>query len=191
MWGATGLRLPKEEKRNISIHAPRVGRDTENCTALQMVRISIHAPRVGRDDPAPYDKTAGTDFNPRAPCGARPESGYTMGTVVVFQSTRPVWGATLALRGTRQISRYFNPRAPCGARQSLLYKYPLHEGISIHAPRVGRDLREQWAQKQADISIHAPRVGRDEYGYGWGGLIGISIHAPRVGRDHNTSLFSS
>ena len=79
---------------------------------------------------------------------------------------------------------------------------------------MGRDLREQWAQKQADISIHAPRVGRDEYGYGWGGLIGISIHAPRVGRDiagwffllnpepisihaprvgrdHNTSLFSS
>ena len=129
-----------------------------------------------------------------------------MGTVVVFQSTRPVWGATLALRGTRQISRYFNPRAPCGARQSLLYKYPLHEGISIHAPRVGRDLqcfrrkvrqvqfqstRPVWgatnmAMAGADLSVFQstrPVWGATNAMISKGITAKISIHAPRVGRD--------
>ena len=55
-----------------------------------------------------------------------------------FQSTRPVWGAT-ALHGVR----------------------PERHRISIHAPRVGRDLREKAEARFCGISIHAPRVGRD------------------------------
>ena len=35
--------------------------------------------------------------------------------------------------------RDFNPRAPCGARLLILYALPRYVGISIHAPRVGRD----------------------------------------------------
>ena len=101
-----------------------------------------------------------------------------------FQSTRPVWGATFA-------------------QQLLTFK----AAISIHAPRVGRDLTPQTALAyMLDISIHAPRVGRDAvYDYlhdkqvefqstrpVWGAtqavahhgqLFDISIHAPRVGRD--------
>ena len=82
--------------------------------------ISIHAPRVGRDGQKHARSMAGTDFNPRAPCGARPGSGRNcvchraisihaprVGRDkwvqkasyenYVFQSTRPVWGATKAL----------------------------------------------------------------------------------------------
>ena len=33
----------------ISIHAPRVGRDIEGFEVLVLSDISIHAPRVGRD----------------------------------------------------------------------------------------------------------------------------------------------
>ena len=33
-------------------------------------------------------------FNPRAPCGARPEAQYCRSCHLQFQSTRPVWGAT-------------------------------------------------------------------------------------------------
>ena len=80
-------------------------------------RISIHAPRVGRD------RGHRTRWS-------RPS---------IFQSTRPVWGAT-AIRGAR-------------ARA---------EAISIHAPRVGRDKgRGENLVVTLDISIHAPRVGRD------------------------------
>ena len=58
------------------------------------------------------------------------------------------------------------------------------EGISIHAPRVGSDLRPAWGFSSPNISIHAPRVGSDldtdqdnQYDRY------ISIHAPRVGSD--------
>ena len=57
----------------------------------------------------------------------------------IFQSTRPVWGATAIL------SRLAKPTK-----------------ISIHAPRVGRDaIARHFAGLLYAISIHAPRVGRD------------------------------
>ena len=80
----------------------------------------------------------------------------------IFQSTRPVRGATIDRRaagkaavgisihapragrdnlmiGVYHILSYFNPRAPCGARPG---KDSIVLGklcISIHAPRAGRD----------------------------------------------------
>ncbi|EDN01988.1 hypothetical protein BACCAP_00021 [Pseudoflavonifractor capillosus ATCC 29799] len=59
----------------ISIHAPRVGSDLTlaDSTAAQS-QISIHAPRVGSD---------------------RTVTG-SMGFPALFQSTLPVWGATMA-----------------------------------------------------------------------------------------------
>ena len=56
------------------------------------------------------------DFNPRAPCGARPRFLIVSASTSAFQSTRPVWGATRGSPGLRRL-----------------------QDISIHAPRVGRD----------------------------------------------------
>ena len=101
----------------ISIHAPRVGSDQADVINwfIQM-RISIHAPRVGSDN-STYELWPGaTDFNPRSPCGERPSSTTTPIPSAPFQSTLPVWGATVVR--LRRESR------PC---------------ISIHAPRVGSD----------------------------------------------------
>ncbi len=36
------------------------------------------------------------DFNPRSPCGERPEAIHASRAPVIFQSTLPVWGATLS-----------------------------------------------------------------------------------------------
>ena len=58
-----------------------------------------------------------TDFNPRAPCGARPPPADYSGTPADF-----------------------NPRAPCGARLHGITNNDNDEEISIHEPRVGRDL---------------------------------------------------
>ena len=87
--------------------------------------------------------------------------------------------------------------------QRLLYS----RVISIHAPRMGRDLtvtdtgvvndafqstRPAWGATglsrhgdgQQVISIHAPRMGRDNVVADAGPVLGdISIHAPRMGRD--------
>ena len=171
-------------------------------------KISIHAPRVGSDLFVFPDPQLPIYFNPRSPCGERPQA-YLMAAQLaeLFQSTLPVWGATNA--------------------GDII---PFYCNISIHAPRVGSDAtrlitsagllgfqstlpvwgatcsRPETAAMEPLISIHAPRVGSDERtGSGiraaavfqstlpvWGATLvidvfwkcgGISIHAPRVGSD--------
>ena len=58
--------------------------------------ISIHAPRVGRDAGVARVHDFTNDFNPRAPCGARPSDRFSRSNSFTFQSTRPVWGATIS-----------------------------------------------------------------------------------------------
>ena len=190
----------------ISIHAPRVGRDwSANRSALcqqafqstrpvwgatlELVKISagftisIHAPRVGRDEFAGTVTVTSDEFQ-----STRPVWGATSFPVVricpkTFQSTRPVWGAT------------------------ALAQMPLYRPrISIHAPRVGRDLSfphsllmlyyfnprapcgarpstTQSCSKSGRFQSTRPVWGATEP-VGLHGHNGrISIHAPRVGRD--------
>ena len=62
--------------------------------------ISIHAPRVGGDV----------------------YMGVTPSNALLFQSTPPVWGATIAgNRGALEVID-FNPRPPCGGRQQKQLK---------------------------------------------------------------------
>jgi len=56
--------------------------------------------------------------------------------------------------------------------------------VSIHAPRVGRDIMDERHLELTDnVSIHAPRVGRDKPSVKVVEEVVVSIHAPRVGRD--------
>ena len=57
--------------RQISTHAPLAGRDLELLELLQHLHISTHAPLAGRDGLKYVKKQLQSDFNPRAPCGAR------------------------------------------------------------------------------------------------------------------------
>ena len=82
----------------ISIHAPRVGSDWVDGSSVYATTISIHAPRVGSDGPS-----RGREPRPRR-----------------FQSTLPVWGATLPPPGAGGIAEHFNPRSPCGERHGRL-----------------------------------------------------------------------
>ena len=117
------------------------GRDDLEREALHDDRISIRAPRAGCDH---YTLHVHLGFG-------------------IFQSTRPVWGAT-----------GHDPRKGAGG------------SISIHAPRVGRDQRYKRGHFAGQISIHAPRVGRDLTRRSPPPAPSrISIHAPRVGRDHS------
>jgi len=62
-----------------------------------------------------------------------------MKQVELFQFTRPAWGATIPTGGASKAAK-----------------------VSIHAPRVGRDLTPYGVHFITDVSIHAPRVGRDD-----------------------------
>ena len=126
-------------------------------------------------------------FNPRAPCGARLRSFSYPEIIDIFQSTRPVWGATCRALSAPWPARHFNPRAPCGARPGVARHKSPARNISIHAPRVGRDPK---------LSEHCQSAFRFQSTRPvWGATkdfifniddICISIHAPRVGRDPMT-----
>ena len=105
----------------------------------------------------PYYK----NFNPRAPCGARHLTLWRPSYITLFQSTRPVWGATVPCCANHPIITLFQSTRPVWG---ATLKRRLLDGrtfISIHAPRVGRDPEAAAAHKDEQISIHAPRVGRD------------------------------
>ena len=57
--------------------------------------ISIHAPHTERDPRFLAPLPPGSYFNPRAPYGARPEAAQESVEMPIFQSTRPIRGATL------------------------------------------------------------------------------------------------
>ena len=168
--------------------------------------ISTHAPLAGRDRSSIKVTINKRDFNPRAPCGARP-------------------------RHIQRFARafYFNPRAPCGARQLFGGRDRSHLRISTHAPLAGRDNRTPWTASAAlifqptrplrgatasrplprrprqyfnprapcgarpggtsrptgrrRISTHAPLAGRDLKIAGFVEALRISTHAPLAGRD--------
>ncbi len=106
----------------------------------QSYSVSIHAPRAGRDHRTEYvQKPCNPCFNPRAPCGARPIVLLPSRKIRLFQSTRPVRGATSRHRLVNSKHLSFNPRAPCGARPAAKRIVAFRLGVSIHAPRAGRD----------------------------------------------------
>ena len=120
VWGATHSPASDPGCARISIHAPRVGRDSSfrrcPCTAaaFQSTRPVWGATRADG-----WRRYVLQHFNPRAPCGARRR------------------GRLAAHAGMAN----FNPRAPCGARLGPALSLSPSLLISIHAPRVGRDYR--------------------------------------------------
>ena len=153
------------------------------------VKISIHAPLAGRDFTFRPSPPHTAHFNPRAPCGARHIATLDKSEMSIFQSTRPLRGATilsadpapaesisihapLAGRDPHARSylyrhRHFNPRAPCGARLERVLRIARSLPISIHAPLAGRDDPAAVLRYKAlKISIHAPLAGRDVNGSG-------------------------
>ena len=105
------------------------------------------------------------------------------GYAKVFQSTRPIRGATGSEGAQDRHGRHFNPRAPYGARPVYPLEVVLPITISIHAPHTGRDGRRKLCCIFYSISIHAPHTGRDAKPWASSPVTGISIHAPHTGRD--------
>ena len=118
VWGATQRSHCRIFPVFISIHAPRVGSDSldicarkarkvfqstlpvwgatvnQNCSLAEFF-ISIHAPRVGSDGIKRPTSPELRYFNPRSPCGERRGCGPLPDLHPGFQSTLPVWGATI------------------------------------------------------------------------------------------------
>ena len=164
VWGAThNAHVVCQEVYNFNPRSPCGERRWGLLQLYQEVDISIHAPRVGSDKPLPV------------------EDGY----IILFQSTLPVWGATVLQRLQSPRYRNFNPRSPCGER------------------RLRRRFRWRWVNFNPRSPCGERLLLRDQGVPGeafqstlpvWGAttcwlhrpfIQVISIHAPRVGSDLN------
>ena len=100
--------------------------------------ISIHAPLAGCDRRKDTRYRGCGDFNPRTPCGVRPE---ILIPEVILEN--------------------FNPRTPCGVRLGLLaFKRVFAKFQSTHPLRGATILPSDSVATRA-ISIHAPLAGCD------------------------------
>ena len=140
VWGATNAVPLRKSGLGISIHAPRVGSDhrrnqPDRCTRdfnprspcgerpeklmrlADAVRISIHAPRVGSDVTQKCFKTQQTIFQSTLPVWGATMCIWISGIKKEFQSTLPVWGATQCDMPSANNVWDFNPRSPCGERR--------------------------------------------------------------------------
>ena len=101
----------------ISIHAPRAGSDSEHIVCLPHQAISIHAPRAGSDPRSRQTLRGSINFNPRSPCGERPDQHVIRAQTFAISIHAPRAGSDE--ESTMPLSRleHFNPRSPCGERR--------------------------------------------------------------------------
>ena len=173
-----------EVAAGVSIHAPRVGSDAGEQFGIAAMYVSIHAPRVGSDC-----------------CGAT-----IMYRAVVFQSTLPVWGATVKVRMALQVTpvsihaprvgsdekalprrRYgkcFNPRSPCGERRASGTPGSTDQSFNPRSPCGERQDHMPLGYAQRCFNPRSPCGERPAFvPHGCCGDR-VSIHAPRVGSDN-------
>ena len=117
--GATKLFWQGMQKRSISIHAPREGRDHNIAeTPTLSKNFNPRAPRGARPS-ASLAASSSSNFNPRAPRGARPSVAGLVIRVDDISIHAPREGRDeLASLGVQDLEADFNPRAPRGARRA-------------------------------------------------------------------------
>ena len=121
-----------------------------------------HPPRVGRDILQRLNASLQIYFNPPSPCGEGHSPAPQCESPDLFQSTLPVWGGTAESRPPSPEQQFqstlpvwggtsasisdspcpqdFNPPSPCGEGLFGGLEPGHAHVISIHPPRVGRDI---------------------------------------------------
>ena len=177
------------ERQGFNPRAPCGARRTIDHIRHSLTLVSIHAPRMGRDlwgvaNPRQHDR-----FNPRAPCGARlrddlagpeafmfqstrPMRGATTNMLrknngIEFQSTRPMRGATCYYKQTHYAIRTFQSTRPMrGATFALYNVAPVVFVFQSTRPMRGATGDLRIPRQCRRVSIHAPHAGRDCTPYG-------------------------
>ena len=169
----------------ISIHAPHTGRDLpllrQPCrrafqstrpirgatTWISVIVASIFAFQSTRPirGATGLDGAAvrpSSDFNPRAPYGAR-QNSQTCGTKYSNFNPRAPYGARRSVFQLQQYCQFqFQSTRPIRGATAVDHARWLGVLISIHAPHTGRDVSDGLAHGLNLISIHAPHTGRDQ-----------------------------
>ena len=131
-----------------------------------------------------------------------------------FQSTLPMWGATINAKPACTLYTYFNPHSPCGERRQTRWKGQTPAYFNPHSPCGERPKRiresftaptfqstlPMWGATtiltidatRFHISIHTPHVGSDPVmALSQLSRLCISIHTPHAGSDRGIQTTSS
>ena len=120
VWGATGISLSfSHTVPYFNPRAPCGARQQSMRPGSQMGDFNPRAPCGARPCTHPARGSCGCYFNPRAPCGARLCRRPRLIQQAPFQSTRPVWGATLQNAVTSPIQVFQSTRPVWGATANL------------------------------------------------------------------------
>ena len=170
---------------SISIHAPLAGRDREGVVlAVIPMVISIHAPLAGRDIRCCFTTDNVYYFNPRAPCGARLGTRLPPRYSGRYFNPRAPCGARLCKRTTLDVSTLFQSTRPLRGATQLIKAKRQKIGISIHAPLAGRDRHFGVLDCNSGVfQSTRPLRGATTGGKHENHCDHISIHAPLAGRD--------
>ena len=145
----------------ISIHSPRMGRDTitaalrplpspfqstlpawgethdfQSCGSNSL--ISIHSPRMGRDPDKLYPVYQRQQFQSTLPAWGETTRLIIIIIISLFQSTLPAWGETCSGFSTPSMGE-FQSTLPAWGETHTPYNNNNNKPISIHSPRMGRD----------------------------------------------------
>ena len=207
--GATKKLALSDNRASVSIHAPRGGSDAISMLAGPVAQrfqstlpggggtcavveayvlrtiVSIHAPRGGSDGNQADAVASDGCVSIHAPRGGSDLYGCkASGTIIKFQSTLPVGGATPAGIELHWCPDSFNPRSPWGERPSRCGVTSSSTTVSIHAPRGGSDSRRCGEYTQALLFQSTLPVGGATQIRGFLLYdVAVSIHAPRGGSD--------
>ena len=124
--------------------------------------ISIHAPRAGGDILGHIIQALGNNFNPRPPCGGRPNWGTLSRSGRTFQSTPPVRGATSGLGVSPAFSQFQSTPPVRGATSMSPALVPSGIRFQSTPPVRGATSHSRNQASTVMISIHAPRAGGDD-----------------------------
>ena len=170
-------------KVDVSIHAPRAGRDSRhiphqrgwqrfNPRAPRGARpthiaqtanpnpVSIHAPRAGRDLHRKRTLQADSGFNPRAPRGARHRDFESIEAELQFQSTRPARGATGPVDVSTPPDNPFQSTRPARGATGMAQTFQREEwSFNPRAPRGARHDRRRVPAQLAEFQSTRPARG--------------------------------
>ena len=146
--GATITSILIQSWYNISTHAPLAGRDKVfGDSSGQPVEFQPTRPLRGATTHQNFIAIVSSNFNPRAPCGARREWYLPRYDRRNFNPRAPC-GARLKDDGTMDFAELFQPTRPLRGATTDFLKVFTFWGISTHAPLAGRD------SKSVQITMH-------------------------------------
>ena len=160
IWGASGKCNHARLLCFVSIRTPHMGRVMTKPTYRKSRDVSIRTPHMGRVMIIPRNILI----------------------LQMFQSARPIWGASMQCPWRTICADSFNPHAPYGARRTPPLAVAVGAGFNPHAPYGARQALNATKSNQITVSIRTPHMGRVSSLLDRRVVTLVSIRTPHMGR---------